>query len=232
MTAREAIEISADAVRQRFHRLEMGVDGAIHILAILSGIVGAVALILVASRHGGAADVAAVAIYSAGLLAMLTSSCAYNLCRFGRHGRWLRGLDHSAIFLMIAGTYTPFTALDLQGAWRLSLTSIVWTFALAGVLLRLLHARLFDRVSLVLYLGLGWVGIVALPPLVAALEPATLILLLIGGALYTGGIVFHLWERLPFQNAIWHGFVVAAAATHFAAILVSIVASSGSMPPA
>lgn len=227
MTAREALELSADAVRRRFHRWEIGVDGAIHGVAIAAGLVGAAALLLIASHTGGVQDVAAVAIYSAGLIAMLGCSFAYNLGRFTRHADWLKHLDHSAIFLMIAGTYTPFTLLDLEGAWRWSLTSVVWSVAVLGVALRLFHGRLFNRVSLALYLALGWLGVIALPPLIHALDMPALILLAVGGGLYTLGLIFHLWERLPFQNAIWHGFVVAGAATHFAAIVVSLAASSG-----
>ena len=219
MTAREAFELSTAAVRRRFHRWEIGVDGAIHGVAIAAGLVGAIALLIIASRQGGASDVAAAAIYSVGLLAMLGCSFAYNLGRFSRHANWLKHLDHSAIFLMIAGTYTPFTVLDLQGAWRWSLAGAVWSIAILGVLLRLLHARLFDRISLGLYLALGWLGIVALPPLIHALDTPALVLLAVGGGLYTLGLIFHLWERLPYQNAIWHGFVLSAASCHFAAVI-------------
>ncbi len=222
MTAYEALELSTRAVRTRLQRWEIRVDGAIHVVAIIAALVGAIILILMADHRGGAEDVAAVAIYSVGLLAMFGCSAAYNLGRFTRHADWLRGLDQAAIFLMIAGTYTPFTVIDLSGAWSWSFTSVVWSLAIVGVLLRLLHGRLFARLSLGLYLALGWFGIVAILPLFHALHPATLILLVIGGALYTIGIVFHLWERLPFQTAIWHLFVVAAAAVHFAAVTVSV----------
>jgi hemolysin III len=226
MTASEAFEVSVKAVRSRFHRWEICVDGAIHGVAIACVVVGATILLLLAGRRGGAEDVIAVAIYSAGLLAMFGCSAAYNLGRWTRHVNWLRGLDQSAIFLMIAGTYTPFTLLDLQGLWSWSLTSLIWSLAVAGVLLRLLHYRLFARVSIGLYLALGWLGMVAIFPLYHQLHVATLILLLVGGALYTIGLVFHLWERLPFQAAIWHLFVVAAAAVHFAAVTVSIATAT------
>jgi hemolysin III len=224
MTAGEARDLLAGAIARRFRRWEIGVDGAIHGVAIAAGIVGVVALFLIAARDGGT-DVAAVAIYAVGLFAMLGASFAYNMARFSRHAAWLCRLDHSAIFLMIAGTYTPFTVITLNGAWSISLTSVVWTLALTGVVIRLAFARLFERVSLPLYLSLGWVGVVALPPLIQALDLPALVLLATGGALYTIGIVFHLWQRLPFQNAIWHGFVVAAAATHFFAIVISLAAS-------
>jgi hemolysin III len=222
VTAYEALEVSASAVRTRLQRWEMRVDGTIHIAAIIAALVGATILILMADHRAGAEEVAAVAIYSCGLLAMFGCSAAYNLGRFTRHADWLCSLDQAAIFLMIAGTYTPFTVIDLQGAWSWSFTSVVWSLAIVGVLLRLLHRRLFTRLSIGLYLALGWLGIVAIFPLFHALHPATLILLVIGGALYTIGIVFHLWEKLPFQTAIWHLFVVAAAAVHFAAVTVSV----------
>jgi hemolysin III len=214
MTASEAREYVTGAISRQLTRWEIGVDGAIHAAAILAGIVGAAALLTIATRRGNAADVAAVSIYSTGLLAMLGCSCAYNLARWTRHGNWLRSLDNSAVFIMIAGTYTPFTVLHMQGAWSISLTSVVWAVAAAGIFVRVLHGRIFDRISIGLYLILGWVGLVALAPLIRALDATTLILLVIGGGLYTVGVVFHLWERLPFQTAIWHGFVVAAAATH------------------
>jgi hemolysin III len=222
VTAYEALELSTRAVRTRLQRWEIRVDGAIHVVAIIAALVGAIILILMADHRGGAEDVAAVAIYSVGLLAMFGCSAAYNFGRFSRHADWLRGLDQAAIFLMIAGTYTPFTVIDLSGAWSWSFTSVVWSLAIVGVLLRLLHGRLFARLSIALYLALGWFGLVAIFPLVQSLHVATLILLVVGGALYTIGIVFHLWERLPFQTAIWHLFVVAAAAVHFAAVTVSV----------
>jgi hemolysin III len=226
MTAAEARDLVSGALSRQLTRWEIGVDGAIHAAAIVAAFVGTIVLIWIAAKRGGAEDVAATAVYSTGLLTMLGCSCAYNLARWTRHGNWLRSLDNSAVFVMIAGTYTPFTVLHLQGAWSISLTSVVWALAGGGILVRLLHGRLFDRCSIALYLALGWVGLVALAPLVQALDAATLSLLMVGGGLYTVGVVFHLWERLPFQTAIWHGFVVAAAATHYAAVVVSILAAS------
>ena len=152
---------------------------------------------------------------------MFACSAAYNLGRFTRHGDWLRKLDHAGIFLMIAGTYTPFTVLALNGAWSWTLTILIWSIAVLGILLRFLHGRLFDRLSLGLYLVLGWIALAALAPLIDALNTPTLVLLAVGGTLYTIGVIFHLWVRLPFQNVIWHTFVIAAA-MHFAAVVVFV----------
>lgn len=223
MTASEARDYVAGAISRQLTRWEIGVDGAIHAAAIVAGLFGAVMLIWLAAARGNAAYVAASVIYSGGLLAMLGCSCAYNLARWTRHGRWLCRLDHSAIFIMIAGTYTPFTALHLQGAWSVGFTGAVWAIAAAGIFVRLFGGLLFDRISLGLYLALGWMGVVALAPLIQVLDNTTLTLLVVGGALYTVGTVFHLWERLPFQTAIWHAFVVAAASTHYAAVVLSIL---------
>ena len=222
MTASEAFDVSVKAVQRRFHRWEIGLDGALHACAIVAAIVGAIILILLAASRGGTEDIVAVAIYSIGMLAMFGCSAAYNLGRWSRHGNWLRKLDHAGIFLMIAGTYTPFTLLALQGAWSWTFTILVWSIALLGIVLRLLRGRLFDRVSLGLYLVLGWIALAALVPLVNAVSTPTLVLLAVGGSLYTIGVIFHLWVRLPFQNVIWHTFVIAAAATHFAAVVVSV----------
>ncbi len=226
MNAAAARDYVHTNLSRRLTRWEIGVDGAIHAAAIAAALVGAAALLWIAIVRGSADDIAASAIYATGLLAMLGCSCAYNLARWTRHGNWLQALDNSAIFIMIAGTYTPFTVLHMQGAWSLSLTGAVWAVAAAGILVRLLNGRLFDRISIGLYLALGWMGLIAFAPLVQALDNATLILLVVGGGLYTIGVVFHLWERLPFQTAIWHTFVVAAAATHYAAVVVSILAAS------
>jgi hemolysin III len=228
MTASGAFEVSVEAVRRRFHSWEIGVDGAIHACAIVAAIVGAAILIVFAASRGGAKDILAVAIYSTGMLAMFAFSCAYNLGRFTRHANWLCKLDHSGIFLMIAGTYTPFTLLSLQSPWNWTFTSLVWSVALLGIALRLLHGRFFDRVSIGLYLLFGWIALAAIAPLIEALNTPTVILLATGGALYTIGVVFHLWERLPFQAAIWHLFVVAAAAVHFAAVVVSVATAGAS----
>jgi hemolysin III len=225
MTASEAFDVSVKAVSRQFSRWEIGVDGVLHACAIIAALVGAVILILLASSRGGAEDIVAVTIYSVGMLAMFGCSAAYNLGRWTRHGDWLRKLDHAGIFLMIAGTYTPFTLLALQGAWSWTFTILVWSIALLGIVLRLVRGRLFDRVSLALYLVLGWIALAALVPLVNALNTPTLVLLTIGGSLYTIGVIFHLWQKLPFQNVIWHTFVIAAAATHFAAVVVSVAAT-------
>jgi hemolysin III len=204
-------------------RGELVADGVIHLVGITAGLIGAAILVIAAATRGGPLEVAAVATYSGGLLAMLGCSAAYQLLRSSRRRELLRCFDHSAIFLMIAGTYTPFTLLRIRPFWDVALTAAVWSIAVAGIALRLTSPRLFDRVSIAFYLALGWAGLAAIAPLVPLVQPSTLVLLGAGGLLYTAGIVFHLWDRLPFQNAIWHAFVLVAAAVHYAAVLEEIV---------
>lgn len=203
---------------------ERRLDRAIHAVALAAGLLGGVVLIMLAARNGPV-DVAVAAIYSGGLLAMFGCSLAYNLGRWSRHRDLLCGFDQSAIFLMIAGTYTPFTILRLDGAWSVALTGIVWSVAALGIALRLTAPRWFARLSLPLYLSLGWVGLVAVVPLAQSLGLRMVALLAAGGILYTIGVAFHLWERLPFQNAIWHAFVLAGACVHFTAVAGALLAS-------
>ena len=206
-------------------RGELVADGVIHVIGITAGLIGAAILVIAAATRGSPLELAALLTYSGGLLAMLGCSAAYQLLRSSRRRELLRCFDHSAIFLMIAGTYTPFTLLRIRPFWDVVLTAAVWSIAVAGIALRLARPRVFDRVSLGFYLALGWAGLAAIAPFVPMVHLSTLVLLGAGGLLYSAGVVFHLWERLPFQNAIWHTFVLMAAAVHYAAVLEEIVVS-------
>jgi len=204
-------------------RGELVADGVIHLIGIAAGLFGAAILVIAAATRGTPLELAALITYSGGLLAMLGCSAAYQLLRSSRRRELLRCFDHSAIFLMIAGTYTPFTLLRLTPLWAAALTGLVWSIAGVGIALRLVRPPLFDRVSIGFYLALGWAGLAAIGPLVPFVQTSTLVLIAAGGLLYTAGVVFHLWERLPFQNAIWHAFVLVAAGAHYAAVLDEIV---------
>ena len=124
---------------------------------------------------------------------------------------------------MIAGTYTPFTT-RLGNGWASGLTAVIWTVAAAGIALKLWQPRRIETISIVLYLALGWIGLAAAGPFMAALDASTLGLLAAGGILYSVGVIFHLWRRLPYHNAIWHGFVVVAAGVHYLAVLTVLPA--------
>lgn len=206
-------------------RAELMADNMVHVFGLVAGISAAATLLAIVAMRGRPLEISAVLIYAGGLLAMLGCSAAYNMARNSRWRGWLRRFDHAAIFAMIAGTYTPFTLLRLDAAWASGLMTTVWSVAGIGILGKLVKPAWIERLSIPLYLALGWIVLVAIEPLRAALGPVTLALLAAGGALYTIGVLFHVWERLPFQNAVWHSFVLAAAGTHYAAVITGVILS-------
>ena len=197
-------------------------DRVVHVVGIGLGTAAAIALVVVTAVDGEAGDLVPILIYAIGLVAMLGCSAAYNVFNASVRREWLRRFDHAAIFAIIAGTYTPFTT-RLAGDWASGLTVAIWAVAATGIVLKLLRPRHIEAISIVLYLALGWIGLVAVGPFRSALDARTLALLTLGGVIYTAGVVFHLWRRLPYQNAIWHGFVLVAASVHYVAVIGLIV---------
>ncbi len=214
---------SIRALRRLPSRAEFLADDIVHIIGLTAGISGAVVAIVMAAFTGRPLEIVSVSIYGAALVTMLACSALYNMRRTSRRRDLLGRLDHAGIFLMIAGSYTPFALVALGGAWGWSLVGVVWAGALGGAVLKLFQPRWFEPFALPLYLGLGWLILVAIGPMAAAVGAGTLTLIAIGGALYTIGVVFHLWERLPFQQAVWHVFVLAAAAVHYAALMAGVL---------
>jgi hemolysin III len=204
-------------------RRELLADIAVHALGLALGAAGAVAMFMVAAQSSVRGQLLPITVYLAGLLAMLGCSAIYNVWRSCRWRGWLRRLDHAAIFVMIAGTYTPLV-LRLPDGWALGLVVGVWTVALVGVAAKLLQPHRIETFSVALYLALGWIGVLAAEPLLAAFDQATLVLLLLGGVVYSVGVVFHLAARCRYTRALWHGSVVIAAAIHYAAIMTLLQA--------
>jgi hemolysin III len=194
-------------------------DACIHVLGVTASLLACVALAVAMPWPAEWLPMAALGLYALGLVAMLGCSAAYNLAAEGRGKRVLRRFDHAAIFLMIAGTYSPVSLLGIGGAWGWSVAGFVWAGALAGAGLKLFAPGRFERAAIAAYLLLGWAGIVAIVPLVAALPALDLAFLGAGGLLYSLGVIAHVSKRMPYQNAIWHGFVLAAAACHFVVVL-------------
>jgi hemolysin III len=202
-----------------YDRGEIIADGVIHAIGICLGLIGAVIIIVIASHSTKIVAIASVLIYAAGLLAMLGFSAAYSMWPVS-HTKWiLRRFDHSAIYWLIAGTYTPFIAQMKNSFASGGLLTGVWLTAGFGVVLKLVLPGHFDRVAVVLYLLLGWSGVMAYESVFASLPSLTFWLLAAGGMLYSMGVIFHLWRSLRFQNAIWHAFVLLAAVCHYTAVL-------------
>jgi hemolysin III len=202
-----------------YDRVELVADGIVHAIGVSLGVVGAIVIVIVAANSARAADMPSIVIYTIGLLSMLGFSAAYNTWPISRAKWVLRRFDHSAIYVMIAGTYTAFIGQMRGDFISIGLLIGVWLTAVVGVTLKLLLPGRFDRLAVVLYLILGWSGAVAYEPVVTALPNLSIWLLVAGGALYSAGVIFHGWQSLRFQNAIWHGFVLVAACCHYSAIL-------------
>jgi hemolysin III len=196
-------------------------DAVVHIAGIASALVAApVVVFLAAAWIGDVGTVSAMLVYAVCLVAMLVCSAAYNMLAHPERKDSLRRLDQSAIYLKIAGTYTPFAVLT--GAHAGPLLVGIWSAALGGAALILFGPAGLRRASFVLYVALGWTGVVVGGPLIEGMSSPALILVLCGGLLYTGGIFFLLWERLPHHNTIWHVFVLTATAILYAAVIVEL----------
>lgn len=202
-----------------YTRAELLSDATVHVAGVTAALVAApVAVVYAALWIGDGPTVTATAVYGLSLLAMLSCSALYNMVHRPDWKDRLRRIDQSVIYLKIAGTYTPFAAL--AGSSAAVFLAGIWSAALAGAAMILFGSERLRRPSLVLYLAIGWAGLVAGQPLFAALSPEAVTLIVTGGCLYTLGVVFFLWERLPFHYTIWHVFVLAATAVVYAAVLV------------
>ncbi|WP_127104893.1 PAQR family membrane homeostasis protein TrhA [Pararhodobacter zhoushanensis] len=213
------------ALRTAYSKAEQVSDAVVHVMGLTLVLMAVpVLIVLTALYRGDVASVTGVSVYGGALFAMILCSALYNIGEtsgVGTAKEWLlRRLDHSAIYLKIAGTYTPFTLLSGHGV---ALTIGVWGAAFAGITLKIISPERFKWAGLILYLGMGWAGVVAGGTLFSALPLPVLILMAVGGGLYTLGVVFYLWRRLPFHYTIWHVFVLAASFVFYAAVLVFVL---------
>jgi len=193
-------------------------DGIVHALGVAAALGGALTLIIWAALAAPLEHIAALAVYAIGLIATFSFSAAYNMTLHAKARAILRRFDHAAIFIMIAGTYTPMALIGIGGAKGIALTAAVWGIAAAGVVLKLFFFGRLTRTAFGLYLVQGWLALVAIGPMLANLPTGALILLITGGLTYTAGTLFHHRDSWPFNRAIWHSFVLAAAGTHYAAV--------------
>lgn len=207
----------------RYELAEEIASSVIHGIGIVLSIAGLALLVAWAAHYGGTLEVAVASVFGSALILLYTTSTLYHAIPQAGAKRVLRVLDHIAIFVLIAGTYTPFTLLVLPGMWGWSLFALVWVLALSGSALELglLH---FPRwLAVCLYVAMGWVALVAIVPLQAHLATGGLALLLAGGVAYTLGVPFYLHRRLPYSHAIWHVFVLAGSVLHFLAVLLYVL---------
>jgi hemolysin III len=196
------------------------INGVTHGVGLLLSIAGLVVLVVLAASRGGARHVVACSVYGTTLIILYLASTLYHSVTAPRVKEVLRLVDHIAIYLLIAGTYTPFTLLTLRGGWGWSLFGVIWGLALVGSVFKILFIGRFPKSSVVVYLLMGWLAVVGLKPLLAALPLGGLAWLLAGGMAYTVGVVFYAWESMPHNHAVWHVFVMLGSACHFFAVML------------
>ena len=197
-----------------------------HGLGAVFSVAGLVLLVVYSALRGTAWHVVTTAVYGVTLVLLYTSSTLYHSAKSDRLKTLFQKFDHAAIFLLIAGTYTPFLLGPLRGPWGWSLFGVIWAIALVGVVVKFWHAGRFDFISTMAYIAMGWLVLIAAKPLVAALPPGGLYLLIIGGLCYTLGTIFYLWPKLPFHHAVWHLWVLGGSVCHWVAIFAYIVPSA------
>ncbi|MGE5442802.1 MAG: PAQR family membrane homeostasis protein TrhA [Bacteroidota bacterium] len=207
------------ALARPLSRSEVVADAWVHALGIGGSLVGFPFLVVLAVRQNSMSSTLSLILYGGALIATMSCSALYNGRQRSPRKDLYRRIDHAAIFVMIAATYTPFLAVKIGGAWGLGLLAYVWLVAGAGALVKLLSLGRLERFSVILYLFLGWTIVAAPGPLFSSVSLPAIILLVAGGVLYSVGVLFYLCDRLVYSQAIWHCFVVAAAACHYCAVL-------------
>ncbi len=197
-----------------------------HGLGLLLSVAACSVLVVLAAQRGTAWHVTGVSIFGASLILLYAASTIYHALTNRKAKEVFKFVDYSAIYVLIAGTYTPFTLVTLRGGWGWSLFGIAWGLAITGAVIEVVTRRRYKLLSLFFYLGMGWLLVVAVKPLWQSLDPLGLWLLLAGGIFYTGGSLLYAWGNFKYHHAIWHVLVLAGSACHFVAILNSVVLAS------
>jgi len=194
-----------------------------HGIGLVLSIAGFVVLLALAFLRGTAWHIVACSVYGASLICLYAASTLYHVAISPRLKRGLKIFDHSAIYVLIAGTYTPFLVLNLRGPWGWSLFGVIWGLAFAGILFKLWFVNRFQHVSTGVYLAMGWLVVLAAKPVLMHVPSAALIWLVAGGLLYSIGVVFYVWKLLPYSHAVWHVFVLGGSICHYFAVLRSVL---------
>ncbi|MCC6239582.1 MAG: hemolysin III family protein [Phycisphaerales bacterium] len=194
-----------------------------HALGALLSLAGLIVMVCLSAINGSVRQIVTVSLFGAALLLVYVASTIYHACPVGPIKQRLQILDHCAIYFLIAGTYTPFLLVSVGGGWGWSLSGALWGLALIGVAFKLLYTGRFDLISSLIYIAMGWSGLIAIQPLLQNLPGGAVSWIFAGGIAYTAGVIFYLWDRLPFNHAIWHLFVLAGSVCHFLAVLFYVV---------
>ncbi len=190
-----------------------------HGLGLILSVVALTILLVYAYREGDLWKITAFAIYGSSLTILYLISTLYHSFTQSRVKAFFRRLDHAAIYLLIAGTYTPVILISLRTTWVIYLLPVVWTMAIIGVYIKIFYIHRYERLSLVFYLIMGWMALIAAKPLFHSIPIESFVWIILGGVAYSTGVIFYVWSRLPFNHTIWHGFVLAGSFSHFVGIL-------------
>ncbi len=194
-----------------------------HGIGALLSVAGLAVLVSFASLNGDAWHIVSCSIYGATLIILYSASSLYHGISHPKAKALLQQFDHAAIYLLIAGTYTPFLLVSLRGVWGWSLFGVIWSIAIVGMIFEFVDAKRFKKLSLWLYLGLGWIVVLAIKPMLAQVEMGGLVLLLLGGLSYSLGVIFYVREQMAYHHAIWHLFVLAGSVFHFFSVLFYVI---------
>ena len=194
-----------------------------HGIGLALSVAGLVVLVLMAVAKGHLIHIVSCSVYGSSLVVLYLASTLYHSMKTPRVKQVFRILDHSAIFVLIAGSYTPFLLVNMRGAWGWSLFGVVWGLALIGIVIKIFFIQRLPALSVLLYVAMGWLVIVAIKPLLASLPPAGILLLVAGGISYTGGLVFYAWQRLPYHHAYWHLAVMGGSLCHYLAVVFFVI---------
>jgi hemolysin III len=205
------------------HSVEEIANAITHGIGLLLSVAGFVVLLVLAALRGTAWHIVACSIYGVTLICLYTASTLYHAVISPRVKRALRIFDHSAIYLLIAGTYTPFLLVSLRGPWGWSLFGVIWGLAVAGVLFKFWFVERFAILSTTVYIAMGWLVVIAAKPVITHVPFTALIWLFAGGLAYTAGVIFFAAKRIPYSHAIWHIFVLAGSICHYFAVLSTVI---------
>ncbi len=194
-----------------------------HGIGLLLSVAGLVILVVLASKYGDIRRVACFSIYGSTLVILYAASTLYHSFPLGRTKNIFRIIDHSAIYILIAGSYTPFALISLRGAWGWALFGVIWALALTGIVFKVFFVKRFFVVSTIIYLMMGWLAVIAVRPFINSIPFKGLVWLIAGGLFYSLGVIFHIFHKLPFNHTIWHLFVLAGSICHYFAILFYVL---------
>ncbi|MCD6292909.1 MAG: hemolysin III family protein [Deltaproteobacteria bacterium] len=211
------------ADKARYSIREEIASSVTHGIGILLSLAALIIMLVYAVRYGTVSHIIGAAVFGCSLIITYTSSTLYHSFQKAKLKALFRTFDHISIFILIAATYTPLTLVNLRGPWGWSIFGTVWGLAFFGIVIESTSLRRFRLASILLYIGMGWIIIIALKPLLARVQTGGLILWLTGGLFYSLGCIFYAWRRLPYNHAIWHLFVLAGSASHFFAILYYVL---------